>query len=162
MKTKEGHYFNNGKNCPFEENGCRYKHEHSDICSYGALCKNLLCQYKHINPDSLPKGHKKVVSEEENEFNVDISKARNNSHTEQESIKNKVASNVQSLNESENENAEVEEISVDKKFTHDFLYTSTPKKRKYQCEGCSQQAQCEDCYLDSWVDNYMTKNKLTK
>ena len=44
------HYFNNGKNCPFEENGCRYKHEHSDICFYGALCKNLLCQYQHMQP----------------------------------------------------------------------------------------------------------------
>ena len=43
------HYFNNGKVCPFEEYGCKFKHEESSNCFSGNTCKRKLCQYKHVS-----------------------------------------------------------------------------------------------------------------
>ena len=28
------HYYNNGKTCPFEEIGCKFRHEHSPACTF--------------------------------------------------------------------------------------------------------------------------------
>ena len=98
-----------------------------------------------------------VVNDEGNEMNLDKSKERHIgkfSYTPKESIENKGDGFVQSLIESDN--AEVEEISVEEKSTHTFLYTCTPKKRKLQCEGCNKESQCDD-----YVENYLTKKKLT-
>ena len=41
------HYFNNSKNCPFKEFGCKFRHAKSDQCKYQENCKNKLCQYRH-------------------------------------------------------------------------------------------------------------------
>ena len=40
------HYYNNGKICPFEEIGCKFRHEHSPACTF-KKCSNSLCQYRH-------------------------------------------------------------------------------------------------------------------
>ena len=40
------HYFNNNKNCPYEEN-CMYIHDDSEICKYDSKCARNLCMYKH-------------------------------------------------------------------------------------------------------------------
>ena len=29
---KKRHYYNNGKNCPYDEIGCMFAHEQSDMC----------------------------------------------------------------------------------------------------------------------------------
>ena len=47
VNRKFCHYFNNGKVCPFYESGCRFRHEHSEVCFYGQSCTNHLCQYQH-------------------------------------------------------------------------------------------------------------------
>ena len=111
------------------------------------------------NPGSLSDGNTntKMVTKEENEMNLDKSNERHMG----ESIENEVDDIHLSSSKSDKDNAEFEEISTEEKLTHKFLYTSTPKKRKLQCEGCSQQTQCDDC-LDDWVENYLTKKKLTK
>ena len=41
------HYFNNKKNCPYEEIGCMFKHAKSDDCWFKERCRNKLCQYAH-------------------------------------------------------------------------------------------------------------------
>ena len=41
------HYFNNGKVCPYEEFGCKFKYEESDECSFQERCLKRLCQYRH-------------------------------------------------------------------------------------------------------------------
>ena len=41
------HYFNNKKDCPYEEIGCMFKHAKSDNCWFKEHCKNKLCQYAH-------------------------------------------------------------------------------------------------------------------
>ena len=45
--TKFCHYFNNFKVCPYEEFGCKFKHEESDECTFQSRCRNRLCQYRH-------------------------------------------------------------------------------------------------------------------
>ena len=45
--SKFCHYFNNEKPCPYEEFGCKFKHEKSSTCSYGQRCNNTLCQFQH-------------------------------------------------------------------------------------------------------------------
>ena len=41
------HYFNNRKNCPFEELGCMFKHEYAPKCRYKDRCKIKYCQFQH-------------------------------------------------------------------------------------------------------------------
>ena len=33
--------------------------------------------------------------------------------------------------------------------------TSTPKKEKQKCGKCREKSQCEDCFLDDYVENYL-------
>ena len=51
IKQKSCHYFNNGKLCPFEEYGCKFRHAISSFCNFGKCCKNHLCQYRHDSLD---------------------------------------------------------------------------------------------------------------
>ena len=41
--------FNNEKVCPFEEVGCKFLHEASEVCFNKGSCKIKLCPYKHKN-----------------------------------------------------------------------------------------------------------------
>ena len=41
------HYYKNSKICPFEKNGCKFRHEVSVICNFGKHCRNTLCQFRH-------------------------------------------------------------------------------------------------------------------
>ena len=45
------HYFNNEKECPFNEK-CIFLHENSSQCKYGKLCERTNCMYKHIAEDN--------------------------------------------------------------------------------------------------------------
>ena len=40
------HYFNNDRDCPFEEN-CIYIHEEAGNCKYGNNCEKTMCMFKH-------------------------------------------------------------------------------------------------------------------
>ena len=57
-KHKEGHanehkkfchYFNNEKSCPYEEIGCKFLHQNSEMCYFRKKCRNNLCQFKHVD-----------------------------------------------------------------------------------------------------------------
>ena len=41
------HYFNNEKDCPFEEIGCMFAHEDSEFCKFDQICCKKLCFYQH-------------------------------------------------------------------------------------------------------------------
>ena len=45
---KSCHYYNNSNSCPFENVGCKFKHEKSENCSKPASCKIKLCPKQHI------------------------------------------------------------------------------------------------------------------
>ena len=41
------HYHNNDKYCPFEQLGCKFKHEYSEFCLFKDKCNRKLCQFRH-------------------------------------------------------------------------------------------------------------------
>ena len=41
------HFFNNGKNCPFEEIGCKFQNALANKCRYDRKCNIKLCQFQH-------------------------------------------------------------------------------------------------------------------
>ena len=41
------HYFNNDKDCPFEDR-CIFVHEESGNCRYGKNCERNLCMFQHV------------------------------------------------------------------------------------------------------------------
>ena len=48
MKNKKCcHFYNNDKICPYEEIGCKFKHEVSNKCRYDKNCHIKLSQFKH-------------------------------------------------------------------------------------------------------------------
>lgn len=57
---KKCHYFNNEKICPYEDIGCMFDHEMSEICKFGEFCANKLCSYKHKN---IQRGNEKPIKE---------------------------------------------------------------------------------------------------
>ena len=46
-KIRKCHFFNSGKICPFEQLGCKFKHEYSDKCKFGEKCTFHMCHFKH-------------------------------------------------------------------------------------------------------------------
>ena len=45
------HYYNNCNVCPFEKNGCKFRHELSPLCSSFKTCRRHMCPFRH-NEDS--------------------------------------------------------------------------------------------------------------
>ena len=45
--TRNCHFFNNCKTCPFEELGCKFLHQESKNCILDQSCLVKLCSYKH-------------------------------------------------------------------------------------------------------------------
>ena len=46
-ERKKCHYFNNQKTCPFDEIGCMFAHETSEMCRFNKICNNKLCPFQH-------------------------------------------------------------------------------------------------------------------
>ena len=58
------HFYNNFKACPYEENGCKFRHEESEYCRFKELCRNKLCQFQHKNVEP----SNTTVTESDEEF----------------------------------------------------------------------------------------------
>ena len=41
------HFFNNRKFCPYEEIGCKFRHEDAGKCALGKSCCEYMCQFDH-------------------------------------------------------------------------------------------------------------------
>ena len=117
------HYFNNGKACPFDKIGCKFRHENSPFC-ISKKSKRVLC----------PNKHKKSYDVDESMGRGDISDKENDNYEEL-----------------------LEDINIHAR--EESFVTSTPKKRKISCEGCIGKSKCEDCHLDEYVENYLSKQK---
>ena len=46
-QIRKCHFYNNGKQCPFEDIGCKFLHEESLVCKYGDKCQYDKCQFRH-------------------------------------------------------------------------------------------------------------------
>ena len=66
-ERKKCHYFNNGKNCPFDEIGCMFAHEASKMCMFDKSCSNKLCSYQHSTSSNKNLESEKFKSKEDNE-----------------------------------------------------------------------------------------------
>ena len=68
------HYFNNGKECPYADIGCMFRHEHSDQCKFKKNCRNKLCQFKHdtVNSEHLENKTKSNENENVNDNQAEI------------------------------------------------------------------------------------------
>ena len=42
VNVRHCHYFNNGKNCPFEDIGCKFLHRDWEVCKFGKSCNIIL------------------------------------------------------------------------------------------------------------------------
>ena len=74
------HFFNNGKNCPFEEIGCKFQHTSANRCRYDRKCTIKLCQFQHsasentteivdtVNETSDKNEKNKEISEKEDKY----------------------------------------------------------------------------------------------
>ena len=49
------HYFNNKKDCPFEEIGCMFMHSYSKMCKYGKECNKMMCSLQHSSIEETEK-----------------------------------------------------------------------------------------------------------
>ena len=47
INIKTCHYFNNSKNCPYEELGCMFRHSVGKKCNFGLKCTRRLCPHRH-------------------------------------------------------------------------------------------------------------------
>ena len=116
---KKCHYFNNRKTCPFDEIGCMFAHETSEVCRFDKICKNKLCPFQH------------TITEQEKQNND----------------KEKIETNVtEEFNITDSDDHEIEMEQCNFK-------TSTPKKRKDECEDCANQSECVECIVKRYEGN---------
>ena len=69
-RQKKCHYFNNRKTCPFDELGCMFAHETSEMCKFDNICCNKLCPFQHTinqqeNQNSDDNEEKDIAGEKE-------------------------------------------------------------------------------------------------
>ena len=77
---KNCHYYNNMKECPFEDLGCMFMHKMSEECKYGSKCMLKLCQFQHKKYGVKNDGKECDVCEYRARNNVDLSKHKKNDH----------------------------------------------------------------------------------
>ena len=65
------HYFNNDKDCPFEDQ-CIFAHEESPACKFGGGCERILCMFQHDDKEETDDEDNDDVDEnDENDGNND-------------------------------------------------------------------------------------------
>ena len=69
--VKHCYYFNNNRDCPFEELGCKFLHAEAEICNFGSKCKRRLCPLRH--PDEVTGQSDVNISKVEKHDDVDES-----------------------------------------------------------------------------------------
>ena len=116
---KKCHYFNNGGKCPFDDIGCMFAHEPSELCKFDAACRSKLCSFQHTNHGKESHMSKKsididIMDEQEVELNED------EKHTYKEYVMEMESSQFR---------------------------TSTPKKEENECDDCSDKSECVECIV---------------
>ena len=52
-EAKYCHFFNNQKDCPYQDIGCKFLHQQSGKCKFSRSCSNNLCQFEHAQEVSV-------------------------------------------------------------------------------------------------------------
>ena len=53
--TKYCHYYNNAKDCPYYDIGCKFRHKESEQCKFKENCRFKLCQFRHDQTQNMLK-----------------------------------------------------------------------------------------------------------
>ena len=61
------HYFNNNLTCPFEEMGCMFAHELSDMCKFDKKCTKNLCSFVHTQSTEVEPDDKEIDDYDDSE-----------------------------------------------------------------------------------------------
>ena len=48
LNTRNCHFYNSDKECPYSKIGCKFKHQFSVECKYGEKCSVDKCQFRHV------------------------------------------------------------------------------------------------------------------
>ena len=76
LNLKFCHFYNNGKNCPYEDVGCKFKHKEAKSCRFDENCDKKLCQFKHsqnkqkLKENNLSKNNTERVDDLEKEDTI--------------------------------------------------------------------------------------------
>ena len=113
------HYYNNNKVCPFEELGCKFNHIPSENCSLGEACGKTKCPFKHDSKEKIANDTKSDKS-------------------------NLQVSDMEDINGAEDR----DDVEDSDGFEDINFVTSTPIKRKFECEECKNISQCVECFVN--------------
>ena len=116
---KKCHYFNNGKICPFDDIGCMFAHEQSELCKYDAACRNNLCSFQHTYHGKDNQMSKNLIDED---------------------IMDELEAGLK-----EDENLAYKEYVMEMEPSR--FKTSTPKKEENECDDCADGSECVDCIV---------------
>ena len=83
QKQKFCHFYNNGKDCPYEEIGCKFKHEAANNCKFDKNCSIKLCQFKHSQSTVNLKENSEGLIDEEIKNNDNYKKYDNMNERDQ-------------------------------------------------------------------------------
>ena len=62
-EAKYCHYFNNQRDCPYQDIGCKFLHQQSGKCKFSNSCSNNLCQFEHAQ--EVPVDEASMIEDEE-------------------------------------------------------------------------------------------------
>jgi hypothetical protein len=126
------HYFNNSKECPFEDLGCKFLHILSGKCKYSQICDNNLCSYQHDKNE--------IVIDEK----VDMERSE-------------IVENLENIHRNVSQCCSDVEEGTGKISS---FYTSTPKKSIDRCEKCFERSECVDCIVKHMIGRHEDSKTL--
>ena len=142
------------KICPYEEVGCKFKHEQSEICKFNKQCNFKLCQFKHSHKKDAQEGQIGNIGENDEVDNAEIV-------SENEEIE---SDNEYDLDESENDDDDyltdndttdydkVDLLDLKKNQDNDCGACSKilTVENSYKCKTCGEAShrtkQCNTCF----------------
>ena len=144
------HFFNNGKKCPFEEIGCKFKHILANKCKYDGNCYIKLCQFQHSASKDSEEIIDKVIKSSDK-----YSKYNELNENEQFDVYQEICMNIcwGGDHKCMAHDADNKLLGVDvEKIRDDY---NNGRKEKFHCEKCE--------YLSTEIEDvrrhFMTKHK---
>ena len=152
-QTKFCHYYNNGKNCPYEAVGCRFKHEVSDQCRFDNKCRFKLCQYKHTKdiPNVCENGDKDINSADKSN---NLDKYEKMSEYDQFEVYQEICLNIcwGGDHKCMDHNVDNNLLGVDVEKVRDDY--NNGRKEMYYCESCAYESSTIENVKHHFVTNH--------
>ena len=130
-------FYNNGKYCPYENIGCKFKHEVSKMCKFDKTCVKKLCQFKHSLRVQNSRENQNEIIDNEIEKVDDYRKYDTMSENDQFDVYQEICMNIcwggfHKCVEHDEDN-ELLGVNV-QRLNDDF---QNRREEEYQCEKCN-------------------------